>query len=131
MYSRFTSSILFVQSKNPMIFLITLSTSASGQLHYTWQQSTTDMGFPGRPTQSRGLQTLNHECHQLLQLFVVVRKIQKMPKQGRKEILLKIIKPSSTHTWRHINLLSAYDFSEIKTEPIFNIKAIMATKITR
>jgi hypothetical protein len=42
------------------------------------------MGFPGRPTQNRGLQTPNHECHQLLQLFVVVRKIQKMPKQGRK-----------------------------------------------
>ncbi len=47
------------------------------------------------------------------------------------ENLIKIIAPSSTHTWRHINLMGQYDFSETKIEPIFDIEQIMATKITR
>lgn len=63
-------------------------------------------------------------------LLLLSEKYRKCRSKEEKEILLKIIKPSSTHTWRHINLLGTYDFSEIKTEPIFNIKAIMATKIT-
>lgn len=44
---------------------------------------------------------------------------------------MSIIAKSSTHTWRHINLLGMYDFSDTEVSHVFDLQAIMALKLTR
>lgn len=63
-------------------------------------------------------------------LLLLSEKISQCQTNDEKQNLLKIIEKSSTHTWRHINLVGMYDFSEVKVEPIFDLDAIMATKFT-
>ncbi len=63
-------------------------------------------------------------------LLILSDKICQCTTNEEKENLIKIIATSSTHTWRHINLMGQYEFSEIKVEPIFDLDKIMANKVT-
>lgn len=63
-------------------------------------------------------------------LLLLSEKLSQCQTNDEKQNLLKIIEKSSTHTWRHINLVGMYDFSQIKVEPIFDLETIMATKLT-
>ena len=64
-------------------------------------------------------------------LLLLSEKLSQCKTEQEKQSLLAIIAKSSTHTWRHINLLGMYDFSDTEVSHVFDLQAIMALKLTR
>ena len=64
-------------------------------------------------------------------LLLLSEKLSQCKTEQEKQSLLAIIAKSSTHTWRHINLLGMYDFSDTEISHVFDLQAIMALKLTR
>ncbi len=58
-------------------------------------------------------------------------KLSQCKTEQEKQTLLAIIAKSSTHTWRHINLLGMHEFSDTEVSHVFDLQAIMALKLTR
>lgn len=64
-------------------------------------------------------------------LLLLSERLSQCKTEQERQSLLTIIAKSSTHTWRHINLLGMYDFSDTEVSHVFDLKAIMALKLTR
>ncbi len=64
-------------------------------------------------------------------LLLLSQKLSQCKTEQQKQSLLATIAKSSTHTWRHINLLGMYDFPDTEISHVFDLKAIMNLKLTR
>jgi hypothetical protein len=63
-------------------------------------------------------------------LLLLSEKLVATDSEQDRQILLKKILTTSTHSWAHINLVGEYDFSDGKDYKIFDLGSIMDLNLT-
>lgn len=116
-----------IQSETPCSRL--LVTISAGTVFHTLRPGTRDSADrPPRTGDCLGLQTSRKECHRMLELS---QKIAGEPNPVRRDEMLRSVAAGSVVSWRHINLLGEYDFSQEKLRDSFGIKSPEKHKISR